>query len=129
MKRYFLIAAAIGFAWVGSASARPDSRASCRPTYVVLAEPVKIRTGASELSFNLLAVGCEELLARAWPPKIQDLEREFTLELKEPHPVQILFLIRERSPDLRQRLTRRLNHVLGKPVVSDVFLYGAKAAE
>jgi len=128
-NRSLLIAAALGLVCGGAAGASTGSKAGCTPAYVVLDAPVKILTGASELSFELLAVGCKEALASAWPPKMDKLVKELTAELQEPHPVLILFWIRDGSPDLRKRVTCRLNRVLGKPVVQDVFLFEAKAAE
>jgi hypothetical protein len=96
---------------------------------MVLEEPVKVQVGGSELSFKLLAVGCEDALTTTWPPKREELEQELAKELREPHPVQILFLIRDRSPDLRRQVTRSLNKVLGKEIVRDVFLYSPRVAE
>jgi hypothetical protein len=40
-----------------------------------------------------------------------------------------LILIRDRSPELRERLVERLNDLFEKSVVYDVFLFDAKAAE
>lgn len=129
MNRTFLIAALLGLYWAAGAGASSASQNVCKPAYAVLEEQVKLQVGASELSFSLLVVGCEEALAAAWPPRIADLQKELAIELAEPHPVQVLFLIRERSPELRRRLTGRVNRVLGKSVVYDVFLFHAKAAE
>jgi hypothetical protein len=122
----FLLATATQGRPATSGGSRQDI---CRPTYMVLERPVEINVGASELRFSLLAVGCEKELAPAWPPELEKLQREFAAELSEPHPVQTLLLIRERAPDLRRRLTRRLNSVLGMPVAYDVFLYDARASE
>lgn len=101
----------------------------CRPALATLDDPVKLDLGASELSFRLVAVGCDNDLKAAWPPDMAGLEKGLEVDLQEPHPVQILLMIRDRSPELRQRLTHRLNAVLKRPVISDVFLYDAKVAE
>lgn len=102
----------------------------CTPAYAELeGGPLKVSVGVWEISFNLLVVGCRENLLRVWPPDRRVLESELALEMQEPHPVQTLFLIRERSPELRKRLTKRLNKIFQEPVVSDVFLFDAKAAE
>ena len=101
----------------------------CTPTYFELQEPLSFPVGASELSFRLLVIGCHENLVDVWPPSKQDLERELLSALQEPHPVQILILIRDRSPELRERLVERLNDLFEKSVVYDVFLFDAKAAE
>jgi hypothetical protein len=76
-----------------------------------------------------LAIGCREKLQGVWPPSIDVLKREFLPELQEPHPVQTLMLIRDRSPELRERLVERLNAVFEQRIVYDVFLFDAKAAE
>lgn len=81
------------------------------------------------MSFRLLAVGCEEKLHKVWPPNRELLEQELATELKGTHPVRILFTIDERSPDLRKRVAKSVNKITATPVVEDVFLYDAKAAE
>jgi hypothetical protein len=103
--------------------------ASCTPTFFELDRAVEVRTGAWTISFRLLAVGCEEDLGRAWPPPLDRLEQAFTPELQGPHPVQTLMMIRDRSPELRARLTKRLNDVLEGGRAHDVFLFGAKGSE
>jgi hypothetical protein len=126
---HWLLAMALGFSTQGIAGPKPNHRGACQPAYMVLEEPVKVQVGGSELSFKLLAVGCEDALTTTWPPKREELEQELAKELREPHPVQILFLIRDRSPDLRRQVTRSLNKVLGKEIVRDVFLYSPRVAE
>lgn len=106
-----------------------DIRSDCTPAYAVFDRPLKIVIGSWELSFRLLAVGCKEKLHEIWPPNRELLEQEIATELKGTHPVRILFMIDERSPDLRKRIARRVNKITTTPVVEDVFLYDAKAAE
>jgi hypothetical protein len=105
------------------------AREVCTPTYAVFNEEVDISVGSWNVSFHLLAVGCKESLLQRWPPKQEELLRELALELQSPHPVQILGLIRDHSPELRRRLVKKINKVLGTPVVKDVFLFDAKASE
>ena len=85
--------------------------------------------GASVLNSRMLAIGCNEDLGSVWPPPRDLIERVLLPELKEPHPVQILMMIRDRSPDLRKRLVLQLNSIIGNAVVHDVFVLDAKAAE
>lgn len=105
------------------------AREACTPTYAMLEEEVDISVGNWNISFHLLGVGCKEILFHRWPPRREELQRQLALELQSPHPVQILGMIRDHSPDLRRRLVKRINKVLGASVVSDVFLFDAKAAE
>lgn len=114
---------------LGGASKQPESEVVCTPSYFELSEPVSVSVGVSQLSFRLLAIGCRESLEELWPPSVDKLEAELQVELREPHPVQTLFLIRDRSPELRERVTERLNTVFEKRVVYDVFLFDAKAVE
>ena len=112
---------------VGSVEAAPA--VVCTPTYFELEEPVAVAVGVSELSFRLLAIGCREELEGVWPPAAESLDREFQAALSEPHPVQILMLIRERSPELRKKLVARLNAIFERRLVHDVFLYDGRVAE
>lgn len=114
---------------LGATSKKLAPTDNCTPAYFEFKGPIVVSVGASELSFRLLAIGCHENLEGVWPPSKVALEREFLPELQEPHPVQILLMIRDRSPELRERLVERLNNVLKEPVVYDVFLFDAKAAE
>lgn len=114
---------------LGGASESEGPTSVCTPAFFELEEPVEVRTSAWTISFRLLAVGCEEDLARAWPPPLDRLEKAFTPELEGPHPVQTLMMIRDRAPDLRARLTKRLNEVLEGGRAHDVFLFGAKGSE
>lgn len=107
----------------------PDLSASCTPAFVELTEPVEVPSGECTISFRLLAVGCAEDLEGAWPPTLDRLEQEFGRELQEPDPQQTLLMIRNRSPELRARLTRRLNDVLNDGRASDVFLFDARCSE
>jgi hypothetical protein len=114
---------------LGGAVESQRSATPCTPAFFELKEPVEVRTGGGTISFRLLAVGCAEDLGRAWPPSLDRLEEAFTPELREPHPVQTLMLIREKSPELRARLTKRLNEVLKGAHAYDVFLFAAQGSE
>jgi len=128
--RVLLPAVVLGGAVLLAATSKtPEPGDTCTPAYFEFKETVVVSVGASELSFRLLAIGCHEKLKSVWPPPKEALEREFLPELREPHPVQILMMIRDRSPELRKRLTERLNDVFKQRVVYDVFLFDAKAVE
>ena len=126
MKLYFVLLAIPLAVLSGSSISKQDS---CVPAYAVLDDALDIPVGTWELRFRLLVVGCDQGLRENWPPKLDQLKRELAIELQEPHPVQTLLLIRERSPQLRQRLVKRINKLLASHVVEDVFLFDAKAAE
>lgn len=132
MRRLFLLVLIAG-PWVVASVAGTAPRSSpteCTPAYFELERRVAVDVGASELSFRLLAVGCREELGEVWPPAHELVEQQLQPELQEPHPVQILMMIRDRSTDLRVRLTARLNEgVFNSPVVYDLFLFEARAAE
>ncbi len=106
-----------------------EANNKCTPAYFELDEAVRVSVGASVLSFRMLAIGCKEDLGSVWPPPRDSIERALLPELKEPHPVQILMMIRDRSPDLRKRLVIQLNSIIDNAVVHDVFIFDAKAAE
>jgi hypothetical protein len=128
--RHLLFAIVLsGAVLLGSAGKKPAPADSCTPAYFELQEPLVLSVGASELTFRLLVIGCHETLVDVWPPSKEALERGFLPELSEPHPVQILMMIRDRSPELRARLVDKLNEFFEKNVVYDVFLFDAKAAE
>lgn len=103
--------------------------ASCTPAFFELKEPLEVPAATGTVSFRLLAVGCAEDLGRAWPPPLDRLEQAFASELQEPHPAQTLLMMRDRSPELRARLTKRLNEVLNNARASDVFLFDAESSE
>lgn len=105
------------------------AKRQCTPAYAVLQEEISVPLGNWHLNFRLLAVGCQESLSRAWPPRREVLERELASELSGQHPVKTLLLINEQSSDFRKRVTGKVNKILGSPVVQDVFLFNAKAAE
>jgi hypothetical protein len=52
-----------------------------------------------------------------------------TPELQELDPVQTLLGIRDGSPELRARLTKKLNEVLKDARANDVFLFDATGTE
>lgn len=102
----------------------------CTPSFFELDRRVSISADYSELSFRMLAIGCKEGLGKQWPPSHDAIEQALRPELLEPHPVQILLMIRDRDVDLRARLVARLNErVFGGPSAYDVFLFDAEAAE
>jgi len=101
---------------------------SCTPSYREMDDVIRIHVGNFELSFRLLAIGCDEDLEVAWPPKRDLLERELALELQDTHPIQTALTIRDR-PDLRKRLASRINSVIDTPAVTDVFPFEVKVAE
>jgi hypothetical protein len=103
--------------------------ASCTPAFFELQEPIEIPAGAWTISFRLLAVGCAEDLGRVWPPSLDRIEQAFIPELQEPHPIQTLLMIRDHSPEMRARLTKKLNEVLKDARANDVFLFDAKGSE
>lgn len=130
MRLYFslpLVLIICAFILINPALGQPATQ--CTPTYSALDKPLTVKIGAWDLTFRLLAIGCKEQLIQAWPPNIDKVQKLLAQELQEPHPVAILFQIRNRSPELRARVTATLNKALGKKVVTDVFLYSASAAE
>lgn len=130
LLRALLLCSCLGLIWASGLHSKPPVPAGgCTPGYVLLDDPVRLTIGSSELTFSILAVGCEESLSKAWPLDVKELEKKLSIELREPHPVQTLLLIHDRSLDLRRRVTRRVNEVLGKSVVEDVFLFEAKVLE
>jgi len=130
MSNLTFVATLVAVLLLGGTDPKPRSTQSCTPSYRESDGLVKVPIDAfSELSFRILAIGCNEDFERAWPPEKGLVEKEFSLELQEPHPVQIALMIRDRSPELRARLAKRLNNVLKEPVVYDVFLFDATAAE
>lgn len=128
--RGFVFASVLGSTLLlGGASKEIAPEGTCTPAYFEFKEPVRVSVGVSELSFRLLAIGCRENLEDVWPPSMEAVEREFRPELQEPHPVQTLLMIRDRSPRLRERLVGGLNRAIKQHAVHDVFLFDAKAAE
>ena len=127
--RSLLVSVFAAAALIGTESAAFGEVLPCKPAFVELKEPLSISMGSWELTFNLLAIGCAEKLAPKWPPPLEKLKKQLESELREPHPVQTLFLIRDRSVDLRERVTRCLNNALGSKVVEDAFMFNAKASE
>jgi len=113
----------------GELGSESSPEKTCNPSYRELEEEIKIRLGNFELSFVALAIGCNEELEKAWPPDHDLIEREFAIELRDTYPVQAAVMIRDQPPELRERLVRRLNGILKKSVVTDVYFYNIKLAE
>jgi hypothetical protein len=129
MRHCALVLTCLGLLCLGGAANSSEPIDNCTPAYFELKELIAIQIGASELNFRLLAIGCQEKLAAAWPPDQASLEREFRLELQGSHPVQTAMMIRDGSPDLRARLVARLNSLIEAPAVTDIFLFDIKVAE
>lgn len=106
-----------------------SKREECTPTYGTIDPPLTLNIGALELSFSIVAVGCQERLDPVWPPPRKELESALVTELRDRHPVEIIFQINDDSTEIRRRVTAVLNNVLGGSVVNDVFLFKARAAE
>lgn len=112
--------------WFSGCTERPSD---CVPTYAELEHPVEVEVGNWEISTKIVAIGCRENLSSSWPPDRRQLEMALRTEWSEPHPVQILQLISERSPEIRKRVSAIINKVIGKKVVNDVLFFDARAAE
>lgn len=102
---------------------------TCAPSFRVLDPPISIDLGDWEVSFSLVAVGCESQLASTWPPNSERLTAALVRDLQELHPVETVVLINDNSPKIRRLVTEALNQVLGGGTVSDVFLFKPRAAE
>lgn len=128
--RYLILAVAFFVPAVVASSQGPaHARPGCTPGYGVVERPIEIEVGSWNLSFMLLAVGCEERLRVVWPVDSKTIARELSSEFQNEHPVQTLLHIRDRSLELRKRICGKLNSILGERAVYDVFIYDAKAAE
>lgn len=130
MRNSPLMATLLSVLLLGGPGREPRTTTTCTPSFRETDGLVKVPIDTfSELSFRMLVIGCEEDLNRVWPIDKGLVEKQFSLELQEPHPVQTALMISKRSPELRARLTRRLNEVLKESVIYDVFLWDATAAE
>jgi len=112
----------------GEADIAPTTK-NCTAAYREMTDRVEILSGNFELSFRTLAIGCNEELEKAWPPEHDRVEKEFSLELQDVHPIQAAIMIRDLPPELRSRLIERLNSIINRPVVTDLFFFDIKVAE
>jgi hypothetical protein len=105
------------------------SDSACLPGYRYLVEPVQLELSSWDLSFRVVAVGCEAILQQRWPPSQSALKRALELKLYDIHAVQVLVWIKELSPQLRTRIVGAMNEALGMRAVSDVFIFDARGDE
>jgi len=110
----------------GGPADKSTSTKSCTPSYRDVENEIRVRFGDFELSFRVLAIGCNEELEKTWPLEHNLVEREFRLGLQNDFPIQATATIRNQSPRLRERLTKRINRLIGLPAVTDVYFYDVK---
>lgn len=120
----FLVATLVACAGSPERRVRP-----CTPVILSLPEAITLETGGWVVSFEVLAAGCKEELARSWPPDNRRLQAELEEMVDPVHPVAIMMQIRDKSPELAHSLVGALNRALGESLVKDAFLYDGEAIE
>ena len=99
------------------------ARAACKPSYVLLSkDPIAIRPDPYfELGGRLALVGCTSDLEKIGPRQREAIAERFRALLKEEN-----FALRKKaeSPDLKRSFVTTVNGVIGRPVVTDVLIYG-----
>lgn len=100
---------------------------ACQPSFLPLGdEPVEIVENGLRMHLSGAAIGCQADLAGLKEEERAHLRSLLRQVLDEEH---YYLMVKARDKAFRAKLSSRMNERLGRPVVSDVFLYGFGSGE